>query len=74
MAGITLAHAQARLELYLAAEAAALAKKSYTIDGRSMTFQDLPAIQAGIDVWNRRVREESARANGRSRARTMVVR
>jgi hypothetical protein len=74
MAGITLASAQARLDLYLAAEAAALAKKSYTIDGRSMTFQDLPAIQAGIDIWNRRVQEASVSASGRSRAKTMVVR
>jgi hypothetical protein len=74
MSGITLAQAQAQLDAYLAAETAALAKKSYTIAGRTLTFQDLPAIQAGIELWNRRVGELSARANGRGRTRTMVVR
>lgn len=74
MSGITLAQAQAQLEAYLAAETAALAKKSYTIAGRTLTFQDLPAIQSGIELWNRRVGELSARANGRGRTRTMVVR
>lgn len=73
MAGITLAQAQAQLDAYLAAETAALARKSYTINGRSMTFQDLPAIQAGIETWGRRVAELSARAGGRGRSRTVVV-
>jgi hypothetical protein len=72
MAGITLAQAQAQLDAYLAAETAALAKKSYTIAGRSLTYQDLPAIQQGIDLWNRRVSELSARASGRGRSSTMV--
>jgi hypothetical protein len=74
MAGISLAQAQAQLDAYLAAETAALARKSYTINGRSMTFQDLPAIQAGIKTWGDRVAELTARASGRGRARTIVVR
>lgn len=73
MAGITLAQAQAQLDAYLAAEAAALARKSYTINGRSMTFHDLPAIRDGIETWNRRLIELSARASGRTRARTIRV-
>lgn len=73
MAGITLAQAQAQLDAYLAAETAALARKSYTINGRSMTFQDLPAIQAGIETWGNRVAALTSRANGRSRSRTIVV-
>lgn len=72
MAGITLAQAQAQLDAYLAAETAALARKSYTINGRSMTFQDLPAIQQGIELWSRRVSELNARASGRGRSATMV--
>jgi hypothetical protein len=63
MAGITLASAQARLDEYLAAESAALASKSYTINGRSLTRQDLSEIRAGIDIWNTRVQRLS---NGRS--------
>lgn len=74
MAGITLAQAQAQLDAYLAAETAALAKKSYTIAGRTLTYQDLKAIQEGIELWSRRVGELNARANGRGRARTLVVR
>lgn len=74
MSGITLAQAQGQLDAYLAAETAALAKKSYQIAGRTMTFQDLPAIQAGIELWSRRVQELTARASGRGRSRTMVVR
>lgn len=72
MAGITLAQAQAQLDAYLAAETAALARKSYTINGRSMTFQDLPAIQAGIELWSRRVSELSMRATRRGRSATLV--
>lgn len=72
MAGITLAQAQAQLDAYLAAETAALARKSYTINGRSMTFQDLPAIQAGIELWSRRVSQLSMGATRRGRSATMV--
>jgi hypothetical protein len=72
MAGITLEQAQEQLNAYLAAETAALARKSYTISGRSMTFQDLPAIQQGIELWSRRVSELSMRATRRGRSATMV--
>jgi hypothetical protein len=72
MAGITLAQAQAQLDAYLAAETAALARKSYTINGRSMTFQDLPAIQSGIQLWSGRVSELSMRATRRGRSATLV--
>jgi len=55
VAGITLALAQSRLDAYLAAEEAALSNRSYTINGRSLTRQDLKEIRAGIDIWNSRV-------------------
>ncbi|WP_382155409.1 DUF6148 family protein [Hydrogenophaga sp. ANAO-22] len=73
MSGITLAQAQEQLNAYLAAETAALNKKSYTIAGRTLTYQDLSTIQQGIETWSRRVAELSARASGRGRSRTIVV-
>jgi len=72
MAGITLDQAQAQLDAYLAAETAALANKSYTIAGRSLTRQDRAQIQQGIELWSRRVSELSTRATGRGRSSTMV--
>lgn len=49
MAGMTLAQAEARLTMYLAAEADILERgQSYAIKGRSMTRADLPTIVATI--------------------------
>lgn len=74
MAGITLAQAEAQLALYLAAEAAVLAKQSYTIAGRSLTLANLREIQQGIDIWNGRAVSlgSSVAQGGRGRARVMV--
>lgn len=71
MAGITLAQAQAQLDLYLAAEAAVLAKQSYEIAGRKMTFANLQEIQLGVETWNSRCTSLSA-STGRGRGRTIV--
>lgn len=72
MAGITLETAEAQLALYLAAEAAVLAKQSYTIAGRQMTLADLEAIQAGIKMWDQRAKALGSSAGRRSRRRTIV--
>lgn len=64
MSGITLATAQARLDLYLAAEAAVLAGQKYEIDGRMMMRANLAEVQAGINIWNQRVQRLSRRASG----------
>lgn len=64
MAGITLELAQSRLDAYLAAEEAALANRSYTINGRSFTRQDLSDIRQGIDTWNARVQRLSSGSMG----------
>lgn len=72
MAGITLAQAEAQLALYLAAEAAVLAKQSYTIAGRSLSLANLAEIQQGIELWNNRAISLSATATGRGRGRTIV--
>ena len=68
MAGITLAIAQAKLDAYLAAETAVLSGQRYEIEGRMMQRADLATIQAGINVWDQRVKRLSARASGRSAA------
>lgn len=70
MAGITLEHAEQQLALYLAAEAAVLARQSYTIAGRTMTFADLAAIQQGVKLWDERCSQLSAKASGRGRVST----
>jgi len=68
MAGITLAIAQAKLEAYLAAETAVLSGQRYEIEGRMLQRANLAEIQAGINVWDQRVKRLSARAAGRSAA------
>ena len=72
MAGITAAQAQTQLDLYLAAEAAALANQSYEIAGRRLTRANLAEIQAGIDLWNKRLITLTNQAAGTGRARTMI--
>ena len=69
MAGITLAQAQARLDAYLAAELAVLGGQEYEIAGRRLKRADLKEIRAGIDVWERRVKDLS-----RSSRRAIVPR
>jgi hypothetical protein len=63
MAGITLATAQAQLDAYVAAETAILTKAQeyVTVGGRRLKRADLPAIQAGITLWNQRVQDLTAR-------------
>jgi hypothetical protein len=70
MAGITLAQAQAQLDLYLAAEAAVLSGQAYSIAGRSLSRADLAKIQQGISIWNRRVQRLT---RGGIRVRTIEV-
>lgn len=68
MAGITLAQAQARLDEYLAAEAAVLSGQSYKIGEREMRRANLAEIQEGIKIWDARVTEKAAKAAGRTRS------
>ncbi len=74
MAGITLEQAQAQLTVWLEADAKVAAGQSYTIAGRSLTRADAADITAKIDYWNNKVVSLTQSAQGRSRARTMVVR
>ena len=68
MAGITLEVAQARLDEYLAAEAAVLTGQEYTIADRTLRRADLKTIQDGIRLWDQRCKVLSAKASGRGRA------
>lgn len=61
MAGITLATAQAQLDLYVAAEAAILSGQEYVIGTRRLKRPDLSMVQQGITLWNQRVQDLTAR-------------
>lgn len=54
MAGITLAMAEARLTLYLDAEAKILSGQEVTMDGKRLRRADLDMVQRGIATWNTR--------------------
>ena len=71
MAGITLAAAQAQLDAYLAAETAVLGGQEYMISGRRLKRADLEMIQAGITLWDQRVKGLSSRGAGRGRSLTL---
>ncbi len=71
MAGITLEQAQAQLDKYLTAETKVLSGQAYEFSGRSLTRANLKEITKGIEIWDRRVKELSARASGRGRSRTI---
>lgn len=64
MAGITQAQAQAQLDAYLAAETAVLLNQEYTIAGRKLVRADLASIQAGIKLWDERVKSLAMRSSG----------
>jgi hypothetical protein len=72
MTGITLATAQAQLDLWVEADARVSKNQSYSIAGRSLTRADAGTITEKIDYWQRQVSRLSARAAGRSRVRYIV--
>lgn len=67
MAGITLVQAETQLAAYLEAETKVLTGQSYDFNGRSLTRANLAEISKGIELWNRRVKNLSAKASGRGR-------
>ncbi|GGX33189.1 hypothetical protein GCM10007242_45370 [Pigmentiphaga litoralis] len=77
MAGITLEIANQRLLEYLEAEARVLSGQSYTIETaggkRQLTRANLAEIAQGIAVWDARVKNLEANANGRTRRVTMIA-
>lgn len=69
MAGLTVALAQAQLDLYLEAERKVLSNQSYSLLGRTLTRANLAEIQAGIKLWDDRIKDLAAKESGRGRTR-----
>lgn len=73
---ITLAIAEAQLDLWIAASTAAAGSQSYAIDidGSRRELDRVPAaeIRKNIDYWNSKVIALSRRSSGRSRSRYIV--
>lgn len=59
MAGITLAQAEAKLTLWMAADDAVAKGQSYTIGGRALSRADAAEIRANIDYWEAKVQRLS---------------
>lgn len=74
MAGITLAQAEAQLAAWIDADTKVASGQSYEIAGRRLTRADAADITAKIEYWNSKVISLTQSVQGRSRARTMVVR
>lgn len=76
MAGLTLEIAEARLTEYLNAEAAVLENQAVEIDSggirKKLTRADLPAIQAGIKLWQERC-DSLSRNSGQGGIRASFV-
>ena len=72
MAGITLAYAEAQLQLWLEADQKVAAGQSYSIGSHTLTRVDASDITRKIDYWNGWVEKLSARARGQSRIVYMV--
>lgn len=76
MAGLTLEIAEARLNEYLAAEAAILLNQSAEMNSggvqRKVTRADLAAVQQGITLWQQRC-DAFGRNNGQGGIRASFV-
>ena len=72
MAGITLAQAEAKLTVWLAAEEACSVNQSYKINDRELTRADLKEIAARVEYWDGKVKKLTRQAIGRSRTRYIV--
>lgn len=72
MAGITLAQAQAKLDMWLDAEEALATSQSYSIGGRQLTRANLDQVEAAIDRWDRRVKMLSRGSGPRIKGATPI--
>ncbi len=52
------------ISLYKKAEKAALSSKSYTINGRTLSRQNLPEIREGRQEWEQRLADFDMRQRG----------
>ena len=72
MPAIPLATCEARLTLYLSAEAKILAGQVVEIEGQRLTRANLADVQAGIELWSQRVQNATNVAAGRGRSRVVA--
>jgi len=56
MAGITLAHAEAKLTLWMAADDAVTTSQAYIIGGRNLTRANAKEIRENIVFWDKQVK------------------
>jgi uncharacterized protein DUF6148 len=73
MAGITLAIAEARLTLWLEADAAVARNQSYTIEERQLTRADAAEIRKNIDYWQAQIVRLQGGSTGGARVRYGVT-
>ena len=59
MPGITLAQAEAKLAIWLAADDAVSKRQSYTVDGQAYTAADAGEITRKIIFWDKQVKRLS---------------
>ena len=67
---MTIEQIKARLQMWYDAEAAAASGKAYSIDGVSLTHQDLDRIMQQIAYWERRLSCAEGRGSGDFRTQT----
>lgn len=67
MAGITLAQAQAQLDVWLAADAAVASNQSYRVNERQFTKADAQQIRENIQFWDGKVQQLTHGRNPRIR-------
>lgn len=67
MAGITLDQAQAKLDLYLAAQEKIIKGQKVEIDGEALTRANFADVERAIQFWDTKVKSLSAAAAGRRR-------
>lgn len=72
MAGITLAQAEAKLALYLAALDKIVLGQKVEIDGQAITRANLADVERAITFWDSRVKQLASTAAGRGRMRTVA--
>lgn len=64
MPGITYETASAQLEKYIAAEEKILLGQAVDMDGCRLTYADLASVQAGIRLWDSRVKSLTPASQG----------
>jgi hypothetical protein len=64
MAGITLAQAEAKLTLWMAANDAVAGGQEYTIGSRSLSRVDAGEIREQVEFWDGKVKELSRGTTG----------